>query len=512
MARVLLIVAALGVAALTAFLVKSFLDQKESEYAELNAARATSRVDAVQVLVAERDLPTGTILKADHLRWQPWPETSLQESYIVRQTNQNVNGYTGSAIRRGISAGEPILQTKLLKPGDAGFLSGVLAPGKRAATVKVNAETGTAGFILPGDRVDVMLTSEVQHPNESGGRDKKVVSETILQDMRVLAIDQTLDDLNEQTRLGSTVTLEVTPREAQELAVAKQLGGISLVLRSLSRDPESDETTTARNGTEPDPFARQRRILVAKQNLPAGMLLRDTDLNWIVLPSEDFPSGAIIDTLRSGAELRGAYLKSEVGAGQPILDTDIIRPSEQGFIVAALNPGMRAVSVPINQVSAVSGFISPGDRVDIMMTQQIADTSDAPVMPTRMFSETILSNVRLLAVEQTVDAGTGKPRAGQTVTLELTPRQAEMVVVAMNLGQLSLSVRSVPDADTPIDENWAVSDLTVSNALKDFLLRGTPQDPDLNIRRQELYGGGNVSQGQVTVYRSVLQSNITVTR
>lgn len=511
MARVLLIVAALGVAALTAFLVKTFLDQKESEYAELNAARATSRVDAVQVLVADRNLPTGTILQADHLRWQAWPESSLLDSYVVRQTDQNTSGFAGAAIRRGIAAGEPILQTRLLQPGDAGFLSGVLAPGKRAATVKVNAETGTAGFILPGDRVDVMLTSEVEHPNNSGGQDTKVVSETILEDMRVLAVDQTLDDLNEQTRLGSTVTLEVTPRQAQELEVAKRLGGISLVLRALARDPDTEEAATASTGEEPDPFARQRRLLTAKHDLPAGTLLRDTDLHWIALPSREFPSGAIIDTLMSNAELRGAFLKSGVSANQPILDTDVIRPGEQGFIVAALNPGMRAVSVPINQVSAVSGFISPGDRVDIVLTHTIADISEEPILTTRRFSETILGNVRLLAVEQTVDAGTGKPRAGQTVTLELSPRQAEMVTLATSMGLLSLTVRSVPDTNTEPEKDWAVSDLTVSQAMKDFLLRGTPQDPDLMLRRDELYGGGS-DEGQVTVYRSVLQSNIMVTR
>lgn len=517
LARVLLIVAALGVAALTAFLVKSFLDQKENEFAELNQARATQRVDAVQVLVAGQDLPTGTILKSDHLRWQAWPESSLQDGYIVRQGDQSASTFAGSAIRRGIAAGEPVLQAKLLKPGDAGFLSGVLSPGMRAATVNVNAETGTAGFILPGDHVDVMLTSKVSQPNFAGGKDTKVVTETILEDMRVLAIDQALDDIKAQTRLGSTVTLEVSPRQAEDLAVAKQLGSISLVLRSLARDPDQAGKNVAANDAG-DPFDRQRRILTAKHDLPAGTLLRDTDMEWKVSPDGELPTGAIMDTLASIAELRGAYLKHALSNHQAIVDGDIIRTSEQGFIVAALNPGMRAVSVPITQVSAVSGFVSPGDRIDIVLTHQISDTSDKPVMATRMFSETILSDVRLLAIEQTVDAGTNKPVAGKTVTVELTPRQSEMIALATNMGNLSLAVRSVPSADTPPEQSWAVSDLTVSQALKDFLIRGTPQDPDLLERREELYGNAGdhhsapTARGVVTVYRSVSQSTVSVAR
>ena len=138
--------------------------------------------------------------------------------------------------------------------------------------------------------------------------------------------------------------------------------------------------------------------------------------------------------------LRGSYLKTRVESRGPIRHQDIIRPGEQGFIVASLAPGMRAVSMAVTQVSGVSGFVAPGDRVDVLLIHKVDDTSDKPVLTPRQFTETILTDLRLLAIEQVIDAATGKPKVGGTVTLEVTPQQAEVDSLADAMGNLSLSL------------------------------------------------------------------------
>lgn len=527
LARILLLVAALAVAGLTAYLVKGFLDQKESELAEARKPVEQEKVDAIEVLVADRDLPAGTILTPDHFRWQAWPDDGVSEQYILHESDTAAEELTGAAVRRGISAGEPITRNRVVKPGEAGFLAGVLSAGMRAATIEVDAESGAAGFILPGDRVDVVMTQEAQQENAAGGVDRKVVSETILRDIRVLAIDQTFNDIEDQTRVGKTVTVELTSKEAEGLAVAKRMGTISLALRSLVRKPEIEEPTPFTSDEEVSRFLRVRssavpRVLVANHDLPAGTLMRDTDFMWLQLETGSDVEGMIVEAYVSEASLRGAYLKVPVSANAPILSNHVIRPGEQGFIVAALTPGMRAVSVSVTQVSGVSGFVSPGDRVDLMLTHEVNDNSETPLLNPRRFTETILGDLKLLAIEQTIDPTTGKPVIGQTVTMEVTPAQSEMVALAATMGQLSLALRSVPSVDLQRPEDREmISDLAISPALRDFLIRGTLKDPNLLKRRAELSDLG--SQGDavaasvdppktVRVYRANQGSTVQVRR
>lgn len=533
--RILLVVGALVVAGLAAFLIKNFADQKESELADAKTAKADNIVAAVEVLVAERDLATGVILIPDHMRWLRWPKSAVQDGYVTKDGKVSMNDVVGSAVRRGITKGEPVVKSKLLKPGEAGFLSGVLKPGMRAATVTVNPETGAAGFILPGDSVDIMLTRQIQVA-ASGSVAKRVVSETIFRSMRVLAIDQVLDDLAETARVGRTITLEVTPKQAEELAVAKRLGTISLILRSIAK-ADTNEAKAETELTSGASFLNtRRRILVARTDLPAGTLLKDIDTTWLPTSKVDPQSGVIVDSFTSQSSLRGAYLKNQVKQNQAILEHEIIRPGEQGFILAALQPGMTAVSIPITQVTGVSGFISSGDRVDIMLTHAVNDISDDPIMPVRNYSETILENVRILAMERKDGDEAAAPKIGGTITLELSPRDAEKVVLASQMGTLTLAMRSVPAGDRSDEPEWAVSKLTVSTALRDFLIRGTATDQDLMLHRERIMGIAPRSRpqrkptkpakaerrstpvpmqtdtGMVRIYRSTTQSSVTVRR
>ena len=185
------------------------------------------------VLVAKRGLPAGTIITADALVYQQWPEELVQDAYFI-EGESDIEQLIGTVVRHPITAGEPVTQGSLVSPGDRGFLAAALGPGMRAVTVPVSARTGVAGFIFPGDRVDLVLTQTVR----GEGRDLKA-AETVLRNLRVLATDQsteqtTDEDGNTVVRAFKTVTLEVTPKIAEKISVAQTVGTLSLVLRSLA--------------------------------------------------------------------------------------------------------------------------------------------------------------------------------------------------------------------------------------------------------------------------------------
>lgn len=187
-----------------------------------------------KVLVAQRGLPTGTIITADSISFQMWPEELVQDAYFI-DGESDVQSLIGTVVRHQITAGEPVTQGSLVKPGDRGFLAAALGAGMRAVTVPVSAKTGVGGFVFPGDRVDLVLTQSVK--GEDGGEGIKA-SETILSNIRVLATDQstTQETVEGKTvvRAFRTVTLEVTPRIAEKVAVAQTLGTLSLSLRSIA--------------------------------------------------------------------------------------------------------------------------------------------------------------------------------------------------------------------------------------------------------------------------------------
>ena len=235
-----MIVAALGIAGLTFFLAKDFLDEQTEDSQEA----AGPQIAVAEVVVAVRDLPAGTIIQETDTRWQSWPQQALDPSFIVQAKGQGaaqIRDLNGNVVRRAISAGEPVTLEKVFKRGEAGFLSGAMTPGMRAVSIGVKANTGTAGFILPGDRVDIILVQGglVPADPDADGPSIKRASETILRDIRVLAADQTVDDVAKNAQLSKTVTLEVTPKQAEILAVAGDMGKLSLVLRSLT--PGTDD-------------------------------------------------------------------------------------------------------------------------------------------------------------------------------------------------------------------------------------------------------------------------------
>jgi pilus assembly protein CpaB len=267
--KLVLLIGALLVAVVTAFTAKNMFTG-----AGAPAASAKANVPAgPEVLVATRSLPVGTIIDAEALRFQRWPEGLVQPAYYIKgKPGVNPSELIGTVVRNEITAGQPITTGALIKPGDRGFLAAALGPGMRAVTVAVSATSGVAGFVFPGDRVVVVLTQEV-----TGGGDGAPLraSETIIRNVRVLATDQRMDAKDENGKVVvqrvSTVTLEATPKIAEKIAVAQTIGQLSLSLRSiadnnaeLERAIASGEVTVPKSG---DPRA-ERQMLLAIANQP----------------------------------------------------------------------------------------------------------------------------------------------------------------------------------------------------------------------------------------------------
>ncbi|HYF06137.1 MAG TPA: Flp pilus assembly protein CpaB [Acetobacteraceae bacterium] len=193
----------------------------------------------------------------------------------------------------------------------------------------------------------------------------------------------------------------------------------------------------------PAPPARVR-ILVAARPLPAGTLLKDEDFAIREVATEMRPDGAFDTSLEARGELRGALLRRYLDPTEPVLRGDVLRPRDRGFLAAVLRPGMRAVSIGVDHVTGTAGLIWPGDQVDLILSQELGD---APVSR-RVSGETVLQDVRVIAVDQQIAQGPGGAeaavgRVARTVTLEVTPDQAERVVVAIALGRLALAVRAM---------------------------------------------------------------------
>ncbi len=198
-------------------------------------------IQTVDVLVAGTDISLGQSLSANELRWQTWPADAAGNHFIRRQDRPDaINQLAGSIARSPFFTGEPIREKRLIKGKGSGYMAAVLPSGMRAISTDVTPETGAAGFILPNDRVDVILS---RRERETGSGETHS-SETILANVRVLAIDQTVEEKGGQrVVVGRTVTLELTQRQAESLVMARTMGQLSLALRSIA-DASGDKPNT----------------------------------------------------------------------------------------------------------------------------------------------------------------------------------------------------------------------------------------------------------------------------
>lgn len=234
MRRFLFPLVALLIATGTALFVNAWLeDQKRAALASVQPVTVVAEPDYIEVLVAAERLLPGSFVKPSSLRWQKWPDVEVPAGYHVRGRNDDAE-FTGSVVRQVLTPGDPLLPEHVIRPGDRGFLAAVLDPDMRAVSVPVDEASSNAGLILPGDRVDLILTQSMAR---TGDGITRRVSETILQDLRVIAMGRRLyQDPEEQSgnNPARTATLEVTPEGAEVVALVTELGKLSLSLRSIA--------------------------------------------------------------------------------------------------------------------------------------------------------------------------------------------------------------------------------------------------------------------------------------
>jgi pilus assembly protein CpaB len=225
-ARIVVLTIAVGAGGVAAYLASGSDTKPPPE--------PVAQMQTVDVLIAKTDIGLGQSVTADDLQWQTWPAATASNSFIRRNERpEATKEVIGSIARAPFIAGEPIREPKLVKANGSGFMAAILPTGMRAVSTEISPETGAGGFILPNDRVDVLLSKREKNPDK--GAPDIVNAEIILSNVRVLAIDQAPKEKDGQNAVvGKTVTLELKPEQAETLARARQSGTLSLALRSIA--------------------------------------------------------------------------------------------------------------------------------------------------------------------------------------------------------------------------------------------------------------------------------------
>jgi pilus assembly protein CpaB len=199
-------------------------------------------------------------------------------------------------------------------------------------------------------------------------------------------------------------------------------------------------------------------VLVATKPLPIGTIVTAEHFTFQPWPSDMVEKAYFVKGEVEPTTLVGKVVRYTITAGQPVTQGSLVGPGERGFLAAALGAGMRAVTVSVSDLSSVAGFVLPGDRVDLVLTQEVGGEGGALKV-----SETVVRNLRVLAVDQTSDNTTNQPRVGRTITLEVTPKLAEKVIVAQTLGSLSLTLRAISDNAAELERAIASGEVEVSD-------------------------------------------------
>ncbi len=245
-ARLILLAVAIGAAGLAGYMALQLVNRPTPDSAPVIQV---AQVPSVEVLVAREGLPVGTRLNASSVSWAPWPENGVRTGFVIRNERpEALSDLDGAIVRLPIFQGEPIRSEKIVGSSNT-TMSALLPAGKRAVSTRISVETGAGGFILPNDRVDVIMVRRDDDGN--------YLTDTVLSNIRVLAIDQRIqegeDEENATTLVGGTATLELTPEQAQIMAVAQQIAdGLTLALRSVidAREPDDGGARYLLSGQE----------------------------------------------------------------------------------------------------------------------------------------------------------------------------------------------------------------------------------------------------------------------
>jgi pilus assembly protein CpaB len=246
------------------------------------------------------------------------------------------------------------------------------------------------------------------------------------------------------------------------------------------------------------------KVLVAQRALPTGTIITADSVSFQDWPKELVQDAYFLNGTADMSKLLGTVVRYPITAGQPLTQGALVSPGDRGFLAAALGPGMRAITIPVSDTSGVGGFVFPGDRVDLMLTQAVKSGSDGE--QELKAAETILRNLRVLATDQATSTeiveGKSVVKTSRTVTLEVTPRIAEKISVAQSVGQLSLSLRPLADNQADFERVLASGEVKVpENASKeqeDQLMRQAMNRP---IEGATTFAtGGDISRFQPSRY------------
>lgn len=249
--RLIILVGAAMAAMAAAFLVRNLAEPTTvtQTVTELQTEIQTKEVSEVKVLVARRDMAIGDRLATSDFEWAPWPENNIVDGYLTEADNSDaIERMAGAIVRIPIYNREPVLPQKLVLADDSSLMAALLAPGMRAVSIEISTESASGGFILPNDKVDVILTHEVQVQTDQMVMERPI-STTIIKNVRVLAIDQVFKPVEGggSSQIGNTATLEVSDKEAELVALSQRMGTLSLSLRpwsdageAMARDSRTD--------------------------------------------------------------------------------------------------------------------------------------------------------------------------------------------------------------------------------------------------------------------------------
>ncbi len=259
-ARIVVLIIALGAGGVAAYLASG---------SDKAPSAPVAQMQTVDVLVAKSDIGLGQAVTPEDVQWQTWPAATASNNFIRRNDRpEATKDVAGSIARSPFLAGEPIREPKLVKPNGSGFMAAILPTGMRAISTEISPETGAGGFILPNDRVDVILSKREKNPDKSGAPDI-VNSEIILSNVRVLAIDQAPKEKDGQNNVvGKTVTLELKPEQAETLARARQTGTLALALRSIA------DLNMVENRTDDQASKRGDRVNVVRYGIPSSATIQ----------------------------------------------------------------------------------------------------------------------------------------------------------------------------------------------------------------------------------------------
>jgi pilus assembly protein CpaB len=284
-------------------------------------------------------------------------------------------------------------------------------------------------------------------------------------------------------------------------------GGTAVLARSWLAAQRAAEIAEASPLALPTPA---KSVLVARSGIQRGQILKPDDLIWQIWPEGALDKNYVLLGTRTPESFAGAVARNPVAGGEPITEAKIVAPGNRGFLAAVLKPGMRAISVPVTVTSGISGFIFPGDQVDLLSTYLVPVTT-APGAGGSSYehkaSVTVLHDVRVIAIDQRLETKAGEALVAHTATLEVTPKQSEIIALASEIGKLSLTLRSLVSvsAEAPLPADQMVA-ATSPAPPADSRVSGAPPtvtvDSEVSpLLPKSLQGSENSDAGVVTILR-----------